>query len=146
MSLKEPTLRERKFCLLYLANGQDAKHAYIDAGYSPNGAAVTAHQALKRPHIKNFIAKHIKKVEKKMEITIEYKIKKLKQCIEAAMIEDPDTGKVILDNHSALLGAISELNKMQGHYSAEKIQNLHIVAEAEGKDIKVLTKQFERPF
>jgi AAA15 family ATPase/GTPase len=139
---KSISQKEKIFCLNYLANGNNATRAYIDAGYSENGARVTAHQTLKRQHIKEFLSKFVDEKVRKLEITFEWKLEKLKQCVEAAMLEDPETGQVLLDNHSALLGAITELNKMQGHYAATKVDTIHTLDFAD--ELKELIRQNER--
>jgi phage terminase small subunit len=136
--------KEHKFCLAYLQNGNNGAQAYRDAGYNGNPDTVKsqAYKLLNMPKIKDFLHKHIDKVEKKLEITFEWKLKKLKQCIEASMVEDEETGQVLLENHNALLGAIAELNKMQGHYSAEKTHNLHLHAGQEITNVHVLIQQY----
>ncbi len=146
--MKEASIREKLFCLYYLENGGVGARASRDAGYSAKTAAAAsaASQLLKRDRVKKFLAEKRKEMEEKLEVTFDWKIKKLRQCVDAAMLEDAETGKVLLDNHTALLGAISELNKMQGHYSAEKIHNVHVVAEAEFDEIKALTAQYEKQF
>jgi len=78
-----------------------------------------------------------------MEMSAEWKLEKLKQCIEASMIESD--GKVQLVNHKALLGAISESNKMQGHYAAEKKQ-ISVSEEKEDRDFKELVKSQMKEF
>lgn len=53
---KEKRLSEREITFCYeFVRLSNAKDAAINAGYSPNGAAVTAHVMLKKPKIKKFL-------------------------------------------------------------------------------------------
>jgi hypothetical protein len=124
---KKLTPKEVKFCLNYLANGQNATHAYRDAGYTaknPGVARIGGFKTIRKPHIKQYINEHLKKVHEKLEITIEWKMKMLKECVERCAIGEADKdGKL---HPSGLIGAIAELNKMQGHLAATKTDNTHI--------------------
>jgi hypothetical protein len=120
---KELRPQEKAFCLNYLANPQNAAQSYVDAGYSPNGAKVSAHKMLQKPHIKEFIQAKFKKMEEKLEITAEWKMKMLRECVERCSSGDADKdGKL---HPSGLIGAIAELNKMQGHLAPTKSENTH---------------------
>lgn len=60
--MTELTERQKKFCRELLKGKNHAK-AYVDAGYSPKGANVSAHQLLTRPNIKAYLAELSKKAE-----------------------------------------------------------------------------------
>lgn len=115
---EELTVKQRLFCKAYLANGYNATQAAISAGYSENCAQEIGSENLSKPLIRTYLDRELKKVEDKFDITREWKMQKLKRCAELAMPEID--GQEVLENHNALLGAISELNKMQGHYSEKK--------------------------
>ena len=115
---EELTVKQRLFCKAYLANGYNATQAALSAGYSEDSARSIGPENLQKLAIREFIDKEMRKMEKKFDITREWKMEKLKKCAELAMPEV--NGQDILENHNALLGAISELNKMQGHYHEKK--------------------------
>lgn len=50
-----PNERLERFCQLYASNGGNGTKAYVDAGYSANGANVSASQVLARPYIRERI-------------------------------------------------------------------------------------------
>lgn len=135
--------REKHFCMNYLSNGFNAAKAYRDAGYSAKGADVSAVAILKRPHIKAYIDKKVTKMEEKLDITFEWKLKKLKQAIDCSLIESDD-GKAELVNTSGFLGAMSELNKMQGDYSAEK--RVQVIRDERLEQIQDLVRKYSKEF
>lgn len=60
--MSELTERQKKFCR-ELLKGKNQTQAAIDAGYSKNGAKVTASQLLTHPNVKAYLAELSKKVE-----------------------------------------------------------------------------------
>jgi phage terminase small subunit len=134
------TIKQRLFCRHYLKNGYNGTQAAISAGYSKHSAKEIAVELLTKPLIRQFIDKRLREIEKKLDMDTEYLYSKLKDCIELALIDDE--GKKILVNHNALLGAISEVNKMQGNYAAEKREIKHDVSDKTAD----LIKQYEREF
>lgn len=62
------TERQKKFCH-EIMKGKNHATAYVDAGYSPNGANVSACQLLARPNIKAYLAELSKKAEHKAIMT-----------------------------------------------------------------------------
>lgn len=140
--MQKLTKKQELFCNAYLANGFNGTQAAIHAGYSEDSAKEIASENLTKPNIKEFLDKRMKKVEEKLEITAEWKMQKLKQCIELAMPEAE--GKIVLANHKALLGAIVELNKMQGHYAAERTFNTTVTVDADLETAKELTQKYRR--
>lgn len=128
---RELTHRERLFCVHYLSDSNFvAKDAAVAAGYSGNNAAVIGHQLLKKAHIRKQLEQHIKKVEKKMEVELKDKLDLLwrtaNRCyglsddeIERAK-EGEEIKKIFNFEPEALVKAIAEMNKMQGHYPQPK--------------------------
>jgi len=112
------TRKQDIFCKYYVANGFNATQAALKAGYKKNTAYASGSENLRKPQIKEKIDELQRKVEEKMEMTFEWKLEKLKKAIEAGLVEH-DEGMEI-KNASLFLGAMSESNKMQGHYAAEK--------------------------
>lgn len=149
MSLTELKPREKVFCQLYLQNGRVGAPAAKEAGYSGNGA-MAAMRLLRKPQVQEFLAKYEKTVEKKaekeLEVTVEWKMSKLKQCVEACLRDDPETGEQKLYSAPGFIGAISELNKMQGHYAPEKSINAHFVGSTEQQEVEVLVKKYDKEY
>lgn len=142
--MQKLTKKQELFCKAYLANGFNGTQAAIKAGYSEDSAREIASENLTKPNIQDFINKRMQKVEEKLEITAEWKMQKLKQCVELAM-PDKD-GVTVLANHKALLGAIVELNKMQGHYAAERTFNTTVTVDADLESAKELAQKYRREY
>lgn len=137
--------KHKLFADIYLVN-HNATQAALDAGYSAKSAAVQGCKMLHYPDIADYIASNLAKHDKKvMDVVIDnaaWKKEKLTQIINELSAE--------IDAKSAkpIISAIAELNKMEGHYSAEKVitTNLNIdtdlqkVAEESRKAQKVLDK------
>lgn len=73
-------------------------------------------------------------MEKEHNVTFDWKIKKLKKIAELCVSDDA----VHIDqiNPTAATGAISELNKMQGHHSAEKHLNVSMNVDTDLQTIQ----------
>lgn len=138
----ELTKKQKLFCLEYLANGYNATQAAIKAGYSAKTARNIGNENLTKPAIKEFIEKRMKKIEEKIEATIEWKVKMLKTCAEKCLQGEADRDGLI--HPSGIVSAIAELNKMQGHYAPEKSINVH--ADADAEETSSLIKQYEREY
>jgi phage terminase small subunit len=135
--LRRLTHKQKTFCKYYVANGFNATQAALKAGYKKTTAYSIGSENLKKPEIKKEIDKLQRKVEEKMEMTFEWKLEKLKKAIEAGLI-DAEHG-VEIKNASLFLGAMSESNKMQGHYAAEKKTSETDIKEA----VDLLTELIE---
>lgn len=61
--------RHQIFALEYLANGNNATHAAIKAGYSPASAHNSGHRMLKEPEVMQIIKDHLDKRMSKMELS-----------------------------------------------------------------------------
>lgn len=128
----------------YLSNGMDGTKAAINAGYAIPGATRSATYLLSRPVIKKEIARVIEKKLDHLGITYEWKMEQLKSVIEKCA-----NGIQLKDNHmnaSGVIAAISELNKMQGHYSPDKVVNLNISSDADDELFKRLLLQNMKDF
>jgi phage terminase small subunit len=133
------TIKQRLFCKAYLANGFNATQAAITAGYSENCAQEIAYENLNKPLIKKFIDKRVKIMEEKLDITAEWKMKVLKDCIDGCMNGEASENKI---HPSGIVGAIAELNKMQGHYAVEKREIKHDIGDKTAE----LIQQYEKDF
>lgn len=141
--------RDKKFCLIYMKNGRIGAHAAKEAGFSGDGA-MAAMRLLRKPTVQEFLARYEKKVEAKIikdiEVSVDWKIGKLKQCIDACLRVDPETGEQKLYSAQGFIGAMSELNKMQGHYAPEKTLNAHFVGSTEQQEVEQLVKQYDKEY
>lgn len=128
--------REQKFCDAYLNNGFNAMKAGLAAGMPEKEAHAHSYAILKRPRVQAFLEKRAKKVEDKLGVTFDWKIRKLKKIVDA-LIPDGEE-RVSHENANAGRAAIAELNKMQGHLSAEKHVNANINIDADIESAKEL--------
>ena len=78
--------RQRAFVLAYLKN-PNGTQAVISAGYSKNGAEVTAHRLLRHPKIAAFLAKHRKEQQKKGFLVVEDMDRRLDAMTKASIAD-----------------------------------------------------------
>lgn len=141
------SIRQRRFCHIYLKNGGDAKKAVVEAGYNPNPLYVKqlGYKILNTPAVKLYVEKAIRKMEKDFGITFDWKLKKLKRVVDDNI---PDAEEKPIIDANVGVKAIAELNKMQGDYAVAKSENtnLNVHTDAEIKDVQELIKQNEREY
>jgi phage terminase small subunit len=138
------TQRERKFVLEYFKNDCNHVAAATAAGYK--NADKHAYKIIQRPMIQAAIAKVNKKVmtstsrmDLAMEMTLDWKKKKLKLAIERAIPDEQSEETQIYDPHVGLK-AIAELNKIDGDYAPEKHHNVNLNADV---DMAILKEHFK---
>lgn len=132
--MKKLTQKQKLFCKAYLANGYNATQAAITAGYSEANADKIGSNLVGKSRIKEEIEKHTQKIEEKLDITFEWKLKKLKQVVEYS-----EQGKTTKEGHingQVIVSAIDQMNKMQGDHSGEKRTNYNINADADVERVK----------
>jgi hypothetical protein len=78
-----------------------------------------------------------------MSVSYEWKLKKLKQVVESFI---GDGVCLTPKEVSTALQAISEMNKMQGHYSAEKRVTINIKADPDLQQIESLVNQHAKEY
>lgn len=78
-----------------------------------------------------------------MKITYEWKLNKLKRIIDAFIADEVC---LIPKEVSIALHAISEMNKMQGHYSTEKHVNINVKADPDLKKVESLVNQHAKDY
>jgi phage terminase small subunit len=110
------TTKELMFCMEYLKNGQNATKAMITAGYKTTARGEKTNDVLNRPHIRRYLDIRLKSIEKKEIATMEWKLDKLVGITERTEDAKPQVA----------ISAISELNKMQGHYSPTVVQQTNL--------------------
>ena len=144
--------RERSLVYNYLTNGENATEAVIKSGYSPNTANQNAWALLNKSKIKSEINRLRPIIRQEMEkmatdevlVTVKWKMEKLKEIVERCMAGDADKdGKL---HPSGAIGAISELNKMQGHYSPDKVLTTNVNADLEKDQVDELLDLYKKEF
>jgi phage terminase small subunit len=109
------TTMQMKFCNHYLANGHKANLAAETAGYKSK-ALNKGDQVLKHPLVQKYLANRIKQLQKNVEVTVDWKMGKLVNITERTEDGKPQVA----------ISAISELNKMQGHYAPTQVQQTNL--------------------
>lgn len=139
--IKPSEIRRRRFVQEYLTNGFNSVAAVEAAGYKATRyqRKKTAWRILQQRKTIIEIKKKLKKMSDDIEITFDYKMRKLKRVIDEAI---PDSGDINLAKARVAITAISETNKMQGHYEAQKIQ----VDSKEMHDVKELVDKFKKEY
>lgn len=138
------TKQQEIFALEYLANGFNTVQAAKKAGYSHNTCYHQAHKLLKNKFIRTFLDERLSKIEEKLEITFDKKLKKLWHIVDKCAPDDAVEAKEM--QATAATSAIAELNKMQGHYSAEKHINTNLNIDTDLNEISELVKLHEQEY
>jgi phage terminase small subunit len=119
--------QEYLFCKYYLANGFNKAQAMIAAGYSAKSAQSHGARLLRRKDIAKFIEKRMKEATQTLDENFERKVRTLWGIVERWEGQEP-----VEIPPNAVINAIAELNKMQGHYLKEPVkdpENLEKLAE-----------------
>jgi hypothetical protein len=134
-----------KFVELYIAGGcKDVRGAAEAAGFSPK----MGYKILQRRAVKRRLTMRQNMLTHELEMDVDYKLKKLKKIIDTHIPDDANRA----DQMKAATGiaAIAEANKMQGHYSAEKRENVNVNIDADIERVKSLvedlTKKYQRDY
>ena len=78
-----------------------------------------------------------------MSVSYEWKLKKLKQVVDTFI---NDAACLTPKEVSTALQAIAEMNKMQGHYSAEKHVTINVNADPDLQQIESLVNQHAKEY
>lgn len=133
------------FCKAYLAGNEfNATKAAIAAGFSKKTARQAGNRLLTNVDIQAYLKKEMDKLNNKLDITIEWKMQMLKDCAEKCMSGHATKEGFI--HPSGLVGSLSELNKMQGHYAPEKSINANVTVDPDTEESRNLIKQFQRAY
>jgi phage terminase small subunit len=126
------TMKELKFCNLYLACGNINKSA-LEAGYSidRHGHA----EIILRPHIVNYLKKRRRHMERLTNIDFAWKVDILATLIKNIVNEDG----VDKQYASVVVAAIRTLNDMQGHNSNVSYVPSNYKDDEDVKKIRELT-------
>lgn len=137
-----------KFCESFIMNG-DHKLALKDAGYGVWDINPSKNLAmLHSPRIKQFFERINMMAATNLSLTLDWKLKKLMHVIELSAPDSARHHKEI--NATAAISAIAETNKMQGHYSADKLVTVNVNADLDvNKALEVqrqLLPSFEKDY
>ena len=137
------TIRQTKFCQNYTLPPHNATQSAISAGYSPHIAKTIGHRLKTNPKIQEYLKSLQSDLESRMTISYEWKLNKLKEIVEA-FIENKEN--LISSKVNSAIQAISEMNKMQGHYSAERHVNFNIKADPDLQQLEDLIKKHGKEY
>jgi hypothetical protein len=126
---------ERYIAEAYLDNDRDIKATASYAGKTP----AVVEKILGRKHVKTWMDYRLVIRQKKANLDFNYKIYKIKKVIEKFIPDDPNA-ELIAKNVSVAMQAIAESNKMQGHYSAEKVLTANLNMDADLEKAKEIMK------
>lgn len=135
--------KEIKFCHLYLMNGNNIGEAAKEAGYK---STINPSKIFALPRVQAYLIQQMSKIEENLNITFDWKVKKLATVIDKSFVRDENGNEVEVKDARAVIGAISELNKMQGHIAPTKQVNINANLDMEPEDFKKLVAEYEREY
>ena len=137
------TIKQTKFCQNFILPPHNATQAAISAGYSPHIAKTIGHRLKTSSKVQGYLKSLQTNLENQMTVSYEWKLNKLKQIVEAFIEskENLSSSKV-----NSVIQAISEMNKMQGHYSPEKHVNVNIKTDPDLQQLEDLIKQHGKDY
>lgn len=139
--------RQQKFVDNYVLNGGNGTDAVMSAGYKANGkgsASSIAGKLLQHSGIKKAITIHRKRMDSEMKATFDWKVNKLTAIVDSFV---PDNfAEVGLDAKEAntAISSIVELNRMQGHHSAEKHINQNTTIDQDVEKVGELMDMYRK--
>lgn len=108
------TAEQKLFCDNYLVTN-DVKKASIAAGYKSAN-----YMTLNHPASKVYLKERREQLNKAIGLDFWWKAKRLATIVESVMGSGDNPDAVELQYANVAINAISELNKMQGHYAPDK--------------------------
>lgn len=138
------TPKQKVFAKAYATNNNNAKQAALIAGYAERSASSYGHDLLKIPEVQAFIEQVRISAAGNSEVNFEWCLTQLKKVVIKSFSPDGNhTGNLPLNT---AVNAISEINKMLGHYAPQKIMAAGIIAEVEGEELLELFKSYEKEY
>ena len=143
------TVKQRLFCMHYMANGKNGTQAAVSAGYSKHTAGAIATENLQKPVIVKYVRTSMKETAEKLGITNEEILKRLYTGLTRSIpsveyfmhIKDSFACLEAMQKHTdvkAGVAAASEINKMVGNYEPVKndlkVTDISQLIEQEKKD------------
>jgi phage terminase small subunit len=132
--------RHLRFCEEYLNNGYNIRAATQAAGYKCKNQH-RGYDLIRMPHIQEYLTRRINQQCAVEQITYDWKVKKLKNVIDKCMPQEIPHAPLPLNatQPQTAVSAISELNKMQGHYAPVKQISVNFNNDADLKATQELT-------
>jgi uncharacterized protein YuzE len=152
VSVKKGMLTEKQtLCAIsYMTNGGNKLAAGRAAGYqakNKDNLWVSVNKTLRKPVVQELMKEMVEKAEKKLGISVEWKMRKLKGLVDAGLVDIKKDGQIIgveLVKPQSALNGINLLNKMQGHYAVAKTENTHKFDDFD--KLKELIKEHEKDY
>lgn len=128
------TMKELKFCNLYLASG-DINRSAIKAGY-----AISRHghaDIVRRKHIVNYLKERRKKMESNTNVTAARLIGKLSSIVDSVVGDNKD--EVDKEYASLAISAIKTINDMMGYNAPQSTIVQNVGEDSDMKKLRELT-------
>ena len=120
------------------------KEAAIRAGYPESTAQAVAAKILRKTAARKYIKSIMTAAGHKIGWEFEDKLRKLRHVADLAI---PDEAKTMDElTPTAGIAAIAESNKMQGHYSAEKVVQTNVNVDVDLQQVKELMDKYKRDY
>jgi len=134
--IKEITVSQQKFADEFLKCGclEDAAEK---TGYSRQYAKLIA----AKPSVDLYIRRAREKIEKKGIADVFWKLSMLEDIVKKSLSDDYDS-----ECARTAISAISESNKMCGHYAATKVESINVNVDADFNKIKDIVNKYERDY
>jgi hypothetical protein len=140
---------QKRFIVEYVLNDGQGTAAARAAGYKNINAGNVACELLAKPRIKEMVkelrALQKKKLEEHLDVTFDWKLRKLKFVMQQGLPEEE--GQEIDPELAAIgLRAMELANKMQGHNAPEKHATLNLHADADMKMVSNITQLYLKEY
>jgi len=128
----------------YIRNGGNGRQAAIEAGYAEKSADAQASVMLVNPKVRKLMKERMEQKIDSIHLTYESKLQSLHEMFKLAMSgKNTKSGKADLQ---AAKSIISEMNKMQGHYAADKRWTTVVNADIDKtEDVEELIHMYSKP-
>ena len=120
--MQKLTAKQKVFADRYLSNGNNGTEAAIFAGYSENGAKVTASVTLTKINVAAYIKVEQDKTSKKLNITRESLLEEIQFGKDAAKRTLDNQSASVIPQFTAFFKAIEMHGKMLGLNEPDKLE------------------------
>ena len=138
------TKKATQFCQALAIAPHNPTEAAIKAGYAPQLANAIASKLMRRPEIQAFVKTLPTAQKKQTTENYDWKLEKLKQIV-ASFIPTENTN-LEAKEVTVAIQAISEMNKMQGHYAAEKHVTMNVNVDSDIEKLETLIKKYRKDY
>ncbi len=120
----------------------------IQAGYSARTAHSNSYGYFQDPEVQSMIAAHQEEYNKNCLATFTWKMERLVEIVQNLM-ENVSVSPLNPLSAAAVIKAIAEMNKMQGHYAPDKTLNANLNMKMPLEEInktKELLLEYDKPY